>query len=272
MANKSSVFSIFVLRELFVRFSDINYPQELIPLIMTPIINSRNIIELKTCQVKILKELFGMMSDLISECYLKINQTVLYMSQITSDKNNLFKFRLSNFDIFYCEEFVLYMGINARELNNQLVSIDNTSRSITLCIRNDTRHILRVCSDSKEIEHTLHTVNNSSAGHMCIKRPKFKYAFSMNYEKFDILCEELNKISEFFTIKSTGLQSCDGDPTKQLSFELESLFAFRPYKELCENITVVKKKNFPLIIRIRVGDLGKLSYRIPSMRIIHYHI
>lgn len=249
MANKSSIFSIFILRELFVQFSGINYPHELIPLIMQPIIDTRNIVEIKTSQVKILKELFGMMSDLVSECCVKINQTMLYMSQTPSDKNGSIKFCLSNFDIFYCEEPVLYMGVNVRELNNQLGSINNMSHSVTLCIRNDTRHILRVCSDLKEIKHTLHYVYNYTC-YMRIEKPKFEYEFSMNYKEFDMLCEELNKSSEFFTINSNGLQSCDGDPTKQLSFELESLFIVRPYKELCENITVVKKENFPLVIRL----------------------
>ena len=259
MANKSICFSIFVLREYF---TGTNYPRELILLIMKLVIDTRNILEIKTCQVKILKELFGMMSDIISEYYIHINKAIFYMAEMTSDKNRLIKLCLTKFDLFYCEESILYLGINMKELNNQMVSIDNTVHSITLCIRNDTRHILRICSDSKEIKHILH---KRSFGYESMPNVQFEHTFSMNYTKFDALCERLNKSSEFVTIDSNGIRSCDGDPTRQQSFELKSLLVLRPYRELCANINIWERNNFPLVIQIQIGTLGKLFYYISPL-------
>ena len=260
MANKSVLFSIFVLREYF---TGTNYPRELILLIMQHIINERNILEIKISQVKIFKNVFSMIGDLVSECYIRVSHRVFRISEITSGRDKLIKLYLTNFDILYCEESKLYMGINLKEFNNQLISINDTDCPITLCIRNDTKHILRICSDSTEIKHILH---ERSFQFLLTQKTEFENRISMNYKEFDALYERLNKISEFFTIDSNGIRSCDSDSTKQQSFELKSLLVLRPHKELCANIIIWERNNFPLVIQISVGTLGKLFYYISPLQ------
>ena len=260
MANKSVLFSIFVLREYF---TGTNYPRELILLIMQHIINERNILEIKISQVKIFKNVFSMMGDIIYECCIRVSHRSFRISEISAGSDKLIKLRLTNFDILYCEESELYMGINLEEFNNQLISINDTNCPITLCIRNDTKYILRICSDSKEMKHILH---ECSFKYTLLPKIIFEHKCVMNYEEFDILCEKLNKISKFFTIDSNGIRSCDSDSTKQQSFELKSLLVLRPHKELCASIIIREKKDFPLVIRISVGTLGTLLYFISPLQ------
>ena len=257
MADKL-IFSILVLKNCFTQFIGTNYPRELVTLIMKPMIDACFILKVNTSQTEAFKNVFSIMNDLIEHCCIKIiRQKGLYMSQTTTLNDKIIKFDLTNFDTCYCEESELYMGIDVGELNKQLNLLDS-SHSIILYIRNDSKNILRIWSGLKEIEYSLHNAIKDPF----IPKAEFKYSFTMNHEEFNTLYDKLNKISKFFTIDSNGIRSCDRYLMGRPTFELKSLLIVRQYKKLCSNITIRGGETFLLLIQMKAGSLGTMYFYI----------
>ena len=265
MANKSIYFLIFVLKEFFVRFVGINYPYELVPFIMKPIIETRTILKVKTCQVKMLREMLGLtMPEFNTNNCIKFDRDRSNMSLVTPNK--LFEFYLTKCDMFYCEESELY--IEMKGLYNKLFLVDNNiSRSITFCIRNDTRHILRICLDSKE---TVHILREYPPAYIPVPKVKFTYGITMNYEEF---CEFVSKMDgkwNYFMINSNGIKPCHHNPTKQRSFDTMSLILLRAYVNIImrnkehSSIVILQGDDIgSLVIQIKIDDSGKILCYLP---------
>src|SRR5579863_7905628 len=252
--NKQLIFMIFALKEYHLNFFGVHYPKEIISLIMGPILSS-NVFEIKTSRAGVFKNVLRIIKYYISECWIQIiPQKGFRIIQLSDDKDDWVELNLTNFETFHCDEMNFCMKIrNVCQLSSMFNKLCDDD-SLILKIRNDTLHILRLCSGPFVGEYFLD--DNVVVPPRISPRPK------MNFEnEFYMDCSELHLLHtypNYFVIGSNGIQGYDNSMPKQQVFETCHLYRLKPCQSLCENINIYKKNDYPLLIEIDVSTLGKL--------------
>lgn len=214
---------------------------------------------------------------------------------VDTTKTILINLRLdaSQFSVFECKQSKLELGVNLAMLNKLIRSMDKDD-TLTLYVEDDNRQYLGLQIDNNEKKYKtnfklkLMDLDNHV---LTVPATAFDAAITMSSNEFHKLCREMSHIAEYIEIKCTSKSlcfTCKGDcaersttyyvddqgvsirhsdtstskPTKQQIiqgiYELKNLVLFTKCSNLCNDIQIFMKNNYPLVIKYTVATLGRV--------------
>ena len=248
-----------------------------------------NILELHTVQTNIIKILIEALKEIITDANIEIDNTGLRISTIDSSHTLLVYLKLdaNQFEKYHCPKRTI-IGLSMLNLYKITKTITQED-TLTLCIKESDRNklIIKINNDEKNYATTyklkLMDLNEESVE---IPSAEFGSIITMPSSHFQKICRDMDVLTDIVEIKSIGehlIMSCNGDFAEQetilgkteegISFiknnnsddiiqgyyNLKSLVLFTKCTNLCNNIEIYMRKNFPIIIKYEVGDLGTLQ-------------
>lgn len=218
-----------------------------------------------------------------------INTGGIRILRLTENKSILIKLSLkaSGFDYFRCDEPKITIGVDMNNLHG-LLKMVNDDDTIILYINRDVRSVLHIrsinenneSSQETEIELYLMEISNPE---LPIPQASFQNKITMDSDNFHTICKHLNNNSSFVEITSinneilfrgqneggkvtmsyrdTNFSNKKKDKSEQVVqgvFELKNLMGFSKCNKLCPRIEIYLKNDFPLVLVIGIGTLGKM--------------
>lgn len=208
---------------------------------------------------------------------------------IDSTKSILISLRLDakEFTKFICRKPSIELGVNLVMFNKLIKSIDKDD-TLTLYVDDDNMQHLNIQIDNNEKRcQTLYTLNLMDLDNRIQEIPptRFDVNVTMSSSDFHKLCREMNHIAEHIEIKCTPRSicfTCKGDCAQRCTtynkgddgiqiqnvdkktqivqgiFELKNLVLFTKCSNLCNDIQILMKNDYPLVIRYTVATLGRI--------------
>lgn len=201
----------------------------------------------------------------------------------------LLKLEAKQFARFKCKVPKLRIGVNLNMLNKLIKTIDK-DHTLTFQYDDANRETLYIHIENQDKTcTTTYDLDLLDLNAEDIKVPPtaFDAVITMSSAEFHKLCREMNSIAEHVDIKCSPnnvIMSCKGDCAgrtttytsgKQVSikftpseqnkanivqgvFELKNLVLFTKCSNLCDDIQIYMKNNYPLVIKYTIATLGKL--------------
>ena len=223
------------------------------------------------------------------------NQGGIRIMTVDSTKSILINLKLdaSQFTIFECKQSKLELGVNLSMLNRLIRSMDKDD-TLTLYVEDDNRQYLGLQIDNNEKKYkTNYRLKLMDLDNHILTVPatEFDAVITMSSSEFHKLCREMSHIAEYIEIKCTSKSlcfTCKGDcaersttyyvddngvcirhsetvnnkNTKQQIiqgiYELKNLVLFTKCSNLCNDIQIFMKNNYPLVIRYTIATLGRV--------------
>jgi len=202
------------------------------------------------------------------------------------------KLEAKNFTKFTCKSKKLVLGVNLMYLYKLIKSMNNTD-NLTLSVDHDDKNHLQIKIDNPdERKDTKYVMKLLDLGNPPLYVPEINFdaVIIMNSNEFNKICREMNQIAEYveiscFSNKITFVckgdyaerittykagNGCDGDGITirhskenesmiiQGIFELKNLILFSKCHQLCEDIEIFMKNDYPLVIKYTVATLGRI--------------
>ena len=249
-------------------------------------INKDHIIDIKTVQSIAIKILCEALKEILTDGNLIIDENGIKLIAMDSTKSVLIFLKLdaSKFEYFYCKERIK-IGVNFLNLYKLIKTINNTD-TLTFFIHKDNTNKLgiKMNNNIKNIE-TIYSLNLLDINQDDIDIPpaEFDTELTMPSNDFQKLIRDMVNIGEETEIKSYGnslIFNCNGDFASQSSilnetqdglhfinncdenhlvqglFSLKYLLLFTKCTNLCSQIQIYIKNDYPLIIQYTIASLG----------------
>lgn len=216
----------------------------------------------------------------------KKNSGGIRILRLTEDRNTLIKLILhaNKFEYFRCTEPKIKVGVDMSQLHTMLKSVSDND-PITLYMNKGCRDILYIHSDTGDSGHTEETdleiplldIENQEVP---LPKAKFQNKITMAADKFHLICKQLSNTSDTVEIISVDNEigfkgNSDGAKTSktykdthnkkkknteivQGIYDLRHLLYFSKCNKLCPTVDIYLKNDFPLVLSIHVGTLGKM--------------
>ena len=205
------------------------------------------------------------------------------------------KLEAKEFSKFYCKKKVLDLGINLGQFHKLIKSLDKDD-TLSMFVNEDDKQnlILKVSNPEKKYETTyklkLMEINKTQYN---IPPTAFDAIITFDTSEFHRICREMSQIAEHIEIKCTKktvTYSCKGDSAERSTtfytdekgakikfgekspdivqgiFELKNLVLFSKYSNLCGDIQIFMKNNYPLCIKYTVATLGRMFFCLTPIK------
>lgn len=211
----------------------------------------------------------------------------------TTDSTNTLLINVSldakEFSTFICKKKVVDLGITLGQFHKLIKSLDKDD-TLSMYVNEDDKQnlVLQVANPEKNYETTyklkLMEINKTEYN---IPSTAFDSIIVFDTAEFHRICREMSQIAEYIEIKCTKktiTYSCKGDCSERSTtyytddngvkikfsknapeivqgiFELKNLVLFSKYSNLCSNIQIYMKNNYPLCIKYTVATLGSMLF------------
>lgn len=243
------------------------------------------ILYITTVQSNAIRILFESLKDVLTDVNMHINSNGIKIISMDGSKSAIIHLKLlaSQFEIFNCRED-MNIGINMLSLfkilksikNNDVISfyIDTDTTKLNIKLENKEKNT-EIVSTLKLLDIDEHILN--------IPNIEFQTILTIPSNDFQNYVRDLSIISSEIKIESSNnilTLSADGDFASQkimikqtdsgltLSkaehaigvFNLKYLLLFTKSTNLCNNIEIYLKTNFPIIVIYNVANLGQLKF------------
>ena len=249
-------------------------------------IDPDHILDIKTVQSIAIKILCEALKELLTDSNLIFDNDGIKLIAMDSTKSVLIFLKLdsSKFESYYCKERIK-IGINFLNLFKLIKTINNTDTITFFIHKNDTNKLgIKINNSEKNIETTYYLnlldINNDD---ITIPPAEFETELTMPSQDFQKLIRDMINIGEECEIKSyskslvfnclgdfasqstilnetqDGLQfinNCEDDSLVQGIFSLKYLSLFTKCTNLCNQIQLFIKNDYPLIIQYSIASLG----------------
>ena len=249
-------------------------------------IDPNHILDIKTVQSIAIKILCEALKELLTDSNLIFDNDGIKLIAMDSTKSVLIFLKLdsSKFESYYCKERIK-IGINFLNLFKLIKTINNTDTITFFIHKNDTNKLgIKINNSEKNIETTYYLnlldINNDD---ITIPPAEFETELTMPSQDFQKLIRDMINIGEECEIKSyskslvfnclgdfasqstilnetqDGLQfinNCEDDSLVQGIFSLKYLSLFTKCTNLCNQIQLFIKNDYPLIIQYSIASLG----------------
>lgn len=247
-----------------------------------------NIVEIHTVQTNVIKILIEALKEIITDANIEIDKTGIRISTIDSSQTLLVYLKLESdkFERYFCQSRTI-IGVSLLNLYKLVKTITQNDTLTFFIDSNDINKLgIRIHNDEKN-HTTTYRLKLMDLNEETVEIPKAEFGstITMPSNHFQKLCRDMEVLTDIIEIKSIGenlIFSCNGDfadqetilgETKEgISFikhtdnddiiqgyyNLKSLVLFTKCTNLCNNIEIYMKNNFPIIIKYDVGDLGIL--------------
>lgn len=249
-------------------------------------INENHILDIKTIQSIAIKILCEALKELLTDGNLIFDNDGIKLIAMDSSKSVLIFLKLdsSKFESYYCKER-MKIGINFLNLFKLIKTINNTDTITFFIHKNDTNKLgIKIMNSDKNIE-TIYYLNLLDINNDEINIPpaEFETELTMPSQDFQKLIRDMINIGDECEIKSyskslvfncigdfatqvtilnetqEGLQfinNCENNTLVQGIFSLKYLLLFTKCTNLCSQIQLFIKNDYPLIIQYSIASLG----------------
>lgn len=246
--------------------------------------------EIKTVQTGALKTLIEALKEILTDTNIEFSDTGLKIVAMDSSKTILVHLKLeaTKFDYYKCNRNTI-AGVSMINLF-KLIKTASNDDTLTFFINESLPNILQIKleqSGKKKVSTKRLNLIDLNEPPFEIPPAEFDCIISMPSQDFQKVCRDQSSISETIEIKSVGNQlffSCKGDIGEdetsygetssesveglkfmktndkiiQGYYKLKHLIMFSKCTSLCNNIEILMKNDFPILVTYTVGNLGKL--------------
>ena len=256
----------------------------------TTYIMTTYILEVKTVQSQAFKILIEALKELLTDTCVEFDETGLKIVAMDTSHCVLAHLKLdaSKFEYYSCQS-KLCIGVNMLNFY-KLIRTINSNDTLTLFIESsDINHLGIKIKNGEKNSKTTYKLNLLDLDNPKISIPhaEFNTVINLPSTDFQKICRDMNNLAESVEIKNIGNQlilSCKGDFCNQETiivdndtgvntinnkknneivqgvFNLKYLVLFTKCTNLCSNVELLLKNDYPLVIRYMVASLGELKW------------
>ena len=257
---------------------------------MTTLIdNNKYSLNIKTEQAGAFRILVEALKEILTEANFIFDESGIKLMAMDSTRTILIHMKLEgvNFEFFHCPDKVV-VGVNMLNFFKLIKTMGN-SESLTLFIEKNNENKLGILiNNSEKNSQTIYKLNMMDIPDEDITIPpaKFETELSLPSGDFQKIIRDMINIGENIDIKSIGSQlilNCSGDFASQETilgetnnglkynkpadeslpiqgiFSLKYLILFTKCTNLCNQINLYIKNDYPLIIKYLVASLGTIK-------------
>jgi len=249
-------------------------------------IDPNNIIEIKTVQSSAIKILVEALKEILTDANIIFDKNGIKLIAMDSTHTVLIHMKLESdkFESYHCEKKIT-AGINMLNLFKLIKTMNNTDTLSIYINKDDTNKLgLRINNQEKNT-HTIYKLNLLDIADEEIQIPpaEFETELTLPSSDFQKLIRDMVNIGETVEIQSIGNSlklECNGDFANQITilgetqnglqyksnlspeltvqgiFSLKYLTLFTKCTNLCNNIQLYIKNDYPLIIQYTIASLG----------------
>jgi proliferating cell nuclear antigen len=250
---------------------------------------SRTVFEAQTIQTGPFKNLAESLKDMLTEANLECDEKGIKIMSMDSSHSYLVYVNLdgSKFENYKCEK-PLVLGLNITYLFKIIRTMDN-GEILTLFIEEDNGDELGIKIESEKknsVTISYLSLMDLNEDDLILPAQEFNSVITLPTSDFAKYCRDMVAISNKMELKSIDNQiiiSCKGEfasykkiiteNTSGLSFNkkgapseiiqgifpLKYLVLFTKCNNLCPQIELYFKNNFPLVIRYQIANLGEIK-------------
>jgi proliferating cell nuclear antigen len=247
------------------------------------------IFNIQTVQAGAFRILIEALKDILTDCNFIIDETGIKLIATDNSHNVLIHMKLfsENFDHYQCSEKVV-LGINMTNMYKLIKTMGN-SDILTLFLDKQNTNQLGIQINNKEKSlQTIYKLNLLDINDENIQIPDatFETALTLPSSDFQKIVRDMMNIGELIEIKSVGselLLNCSGDFACQETslsetnnglqfsqstpaetpiqgiFSLKYLLLFTKCTNMCNQIHIYIKNDYPLVITYSVANLGDIK-------------
>lgn len=248
--------------------------------------NKNNIIEIRTVQSSAIKILVEALKEILTDANLIFDENGIKLIAMDSTHTVLIHMKLESdkFEYYHCKEKFI-AGINMLNLF-KLIKTMNNADTLTIYIdKNDTNKLGLKINNQEKNTFTIYKLNLLDIANENINIPpaEFDTELTLPSSDFQKLIRDMVNIGDKVEIQSIGNSlkfECDGDFANQITtlgetqnglqyksnlspeltvqgiFSLKYLTLFTKCTNLCNNIQLYIKNDYPLIIQYSIASLG----------------
>jgi proliferating cell nuclear antigen len=247
------------------------------------------ILEIKTVQSAAFRVLTEALKEILTDANFEFDETGLKIMAMDSSHTVLVHLKLSaeNFEYYHCKNKHI-LGINMLNLFKLIKTMGNND-ALTLYVEEGSESVLGIkIENSEKNTMTKYKLNLMDLHEDNIQIPPavFDSVITMPSVDFQKICRDMHNLAETIEIKSLENQlifSCSGqfasqetcigetncglsfvqnqnpDEIVQGIFALKHLVLFSKCTNLCNNIELYLKNDYPLILKYQVASLGSIK-------------
>lgn len=247
------------------------------------------IVEAKTIQTNAFKTCIEALKEILTDANIEVSDTGLRIVAMDPSQTVLVHLKLNanSFETFVCKKNMV-LGLSMLNFSKLIRTMTNHD-SLTLFIDDNNENVLGIIIENGEKNSiTTYELNLMDLNQENIEIPPatFESTILMNSDDFQKICRDARVLSDTIEIKNVGNMlefSCKGDfasrntvigeTTCGLSFlkqskeneiiqgyyNLNHLVLFTKCTNLCNQIEIYMKSDFPIVIKFSVGSLGDLK-------------
>lgn len=250
--------------------------------------NSNNVFHLWTTKTDPLKNLSELLRDLLTEGNLECTPEGIRLMSVSSNRTVLVHMKLfgDKFEEYYCKE-TINLGLNMEEYF-KIVKLVEKNETIRFYVSEDDKNTLAIQRYNKEedIRNTKFIkLMDIPIANIRIPQIQYESVIVMNSGRFQKICKEIFNFSDKIEIISTGnvlylkahkenvsqeicikptntdggmkYESCDNkDEIITGVFNLKYLVQFSKCVNLCNNVKIHIKNDYPLLVECEVAKIG----------------
>ena len=247
------------------------------------------LVNIQTVQSSAFRILIESLKDILTDCNFIIDSSGIKLIATDNSRNVLIHMKLlsENFDYFYCSEKVT-LGINMTNIFKLIKTMGNND-ILTLFLEKDNTNQLGIQLNNKEkCLQTVYKLNllDIKDDNITIPDAIFETALTLPSSDFQKIIRDMMNIGTLIEIKSVGSElilNCQGDfacqetnlsetnnglQFSQISpaetpiqgiFSLKYLLLFTKCTNMCNQIHIHIKNDYPLVIVYSVANLGEIK-------------
>jgi len=257
--------------------------------------NENYLVNIKTIQATIFKQVIDALKDILMDVNLEIDDTGLKI--IAMDNTHIvlihLKLEAEKFEEYYCEK-KLYIGINMLKLH-MLIKTIGTNDLLNIYIeKQDPNNLgIKITNNEKNVEtnYKLSTIDIDVLN-VTIPPVNFHTTITMPSSYLQKIIRDMHNISEFIEIRNIEkslILKCKGDFCSQETilgsekshnitisknteenedndqeiiqgvFSLKYLLIFTKCTNLCSSVEIYLKNSYPIILRYSIASLGEIK-------------
>ncbi len=252
--------------------------------------NSEYTLELKTVQSSAFRILVEALKEILTDANLEFDSTGMKIVAMDASHTVLVHLKLENdkFEQYNCPN-KLVLGINMLNLFKLIKTMSNNDTLTLYVDKNDLNHLGIKIENGEKNTVTTYKLNLMDLNEETIQIPpaQFSSVITMPSSDFQKICRDMHNLADTIEIKSVGSQlifGCKGDFAQQETvmsesasngmsfvkkqenteiiqgnFALKHLVLFTKCTNLCNQIEMYLKNDYPLIICYSVASLGNIK-------------
>lgn len=245
----------------------------------------------RTVQSSAIRTLIEALKEILTDINMEIDETGIKIIAMDSSHVALIHMKLhaKNFEKFYCPKPVV-CGISMLRLY-KLLKIMSPNDTLTMFVEKDepSDFKIQIETGEKGLKHNFSLkLMDLFVDKVEVPPAEFSSVLRLPSTDFQKLCRDMHNLSEELDIKSSGnqleftinndwveqttiiresanngmsyIQNLAPDEVIQGTFSIKKLVTFTKCTNLCQNIEIYLKNDYPIIIKYAIANLGEIKF------------